>query len=437
MVFRGFIRDSSLKARAGRSSVITIASYGMEQALRLLSNVILASLLFPEAFGIMAIATVIMIGLNMISDSGIHHSIIQNKKGAEEDFRNTAWTLQIYRGIIIFLVACACAYPIASFYEEEILFPIICLLGFVEAIRGFRTTSVSLCAKNLNLAKVALLKVVVQVGTIIFMVAWVLVEPTIWALVAGAIFGVLIDIPLGHRLLNDGFKHKFAIDRQSFGELFGFGKWIFVSSIVGFIASHSDRLIVGKAFEIGDVGLYAIAYTLAYVPWIVFNKLSNDVLMPIYSEIQSQNIADIRKKMLKIRASISSLLLIPCLFLMIFGQEIIELLYDDRYLKAGWMLEVLVAGVAITVATNVGPIYLGLGKPKVLLLVTMFKALSLLSAMLIGHYYMGAIGLVIGVAASHLLNYIFLIGVYLRFKLWIWKLDILFLLLVGLSFFVF
>ena len=79
---KNFFSGTSLQARASRSSAITILGYGTEQALRLVSNVVLAALLYPEAFGIMAIATVVMIGLNMVSDSGIHHAIIQNKKGA-------------------------------------------------------------------------------------------------------------------------------------------------------------------------------------------------------------------------------------------------------------------------------------------------------------------------------------------------------------------
>ena len=429
---KNLFSGTSLQARASRSSAITILGYGTEQALRLVSNVVLAALLYPEAFGIMAIATVVMIGLNMVSDSGIHHAIIQNKKGAEQEFRNTAWTLQIYRGFIIWAIACIAAYPLSRLYEEAVLFPVICVLGFTEVIRGFQTTAMSVHAKDLNLAKVALVKVGIQLLNIVFMVIWALIDPTLWALVGGGIFANLVGMPLAHRFLNGSFKHEFKIDRKSFIDLFNFGKWIFLSSIVGFVGNYSDRMVVGKVFEMADLGLYSIAYALAYVPWVVFNKLGRDVLMPIYSKVQDRDIADIRRQLFKIRSYIAALLLPPTLFLMMFGKEVIELIYDDRYLQAGWMLEVLAFGVAVTVATNIGPIYLGLGKPKMLLLVTVFKAIFLLSSMLAGYHYFGAPGLVVGVALSQFLNYLFLIGIYVHFKLWIWKLDAFFLAIIAI-----
>jgi hypothetical protein len=93
-------RGSSAKHTAMRGSFWTLGGYGISQVIRLLSSLILARLLFPEAFGLMALVNVFMQGLEMLSDIGLGPSIIQNKRGTEPKFLRTAWTLQILRGFV-------------------------------------------------------------------------------------------------------------------------------------------------------------------------------------------------------------------------------------------------------------------------------------------------------------------------------------------------
>ena len=101
-----------------RSSLWSVGGFGLGHALRLASNLILTRLLFPEAFGLMALVTIFMIGLEMFTDLGIVTSIIQNKRGEEADFLNTAWTIKVIRGIVIFICIYLIAGPVAWFYEE-------------------------------------------------------------------------------------------------------------------------------------------------------------------------------------------------------------------------------------------------------------------------------------------------------------------------------
>jgi O-antigen/teichoic acid export membrane protein len=89
------------------------------QALRLGSNIVLAWLLFPEAFGLMLLVNVFMQGLQMFSDIGIGPSIIQNKRGNDPDFLNTAWTIQAIRGFVLWFIACVLAWPIAWIFAHN------------------------------------------------------------------------------------------------------------------------------------------------------------------------------------------------------------------------------------------------------------------------------------------------------------------------------
>jgi len=93
----------SFVQRVMRGAAFTSGGFVLSQGMRFASNLILARLLFPEAFGLMALMT----GLTMLSDTGVPQSIMQNKRGEDPDFLNTAWTLNLMRGVVLWLIACA------------------------------------------------------------------------------------------------------------------------------------------------------------------------------------------------------------------------------------------------------------------------------------------------------------------------------------------
>jgi hypothetical protein len=92
--------SASLNRLALSGVIWTIAGYGASQVMRFGGNLILTRLLLPEYFGLMALVNIPIIGLQLFSDVGIIPSIVQNKRGDEPGFYNTAWTLQIVRGIL-------------------------------------------------------------------------------------------------------------------------------------------------------------------------------------------------------------------------------------------------------------------------------------------------------------------------------------------------
>ena len=82
-----------------RGVIYALIGHGGSQGLRLVSNVILSRMLFPQAFGLMAIVRLVLNGLELLSDAGVAFSIIRDRRGDEPSFLNTAWTIQIIRGV--------------------------------------------------------------------------------------------------------------------------------------------------------------------------------------------------------------------------------------------------------------------------------------------------------------------------------------------------
>jgi O-antigen/teichoic acid export membrane protein len=104
----------ALRHRAVGGSVWTLVGFGTSNALRLVSNVLLARLLFPEAFGLMAMVHVFIQGLWLFTDIGVGPAIVQSKRGDDRDYLDTAWTIQALRGMALTLVSFAIAWPTCS-----------------------------------------------------------------------------------------------------------------------------------------------------------------------------------------------------------------------------------------------------------------------------------------------------------------------------------
>lgn len=427
-------KGDGLKAKAVRGAFWTILGYGSQQAIRLGSNLIMTRLLVPEMFGVMAIAQVFLVGLNMFSDLGINSSIVQNKRGEDHYFLNTAWTIQVIRGLCIYVVLVLIAYPVSILYEQPILFPILCVLGINAIIIGFQTTGFASADKNLTIGVKTSIELAAQLMGVLVMIVWAAFTPSIWALVGGSVTGSAALVGLGHLLLSD-HKHRFILVREHLNDIIRFGKWIFLSSVVGFFANQLDKLILGKLLTMEMLGFYTIAYTLSQLPALVSSQLGNRVMLPVYAKLQDISQAEFRKYVFKVRTRLAVVLLPITLTFMVFGEQIVNFLYDDRYRSAGWMTEVLSVGVAIHLATNAGPFLLALGKSKVFSIMVVMKTAILALSMYLGWLYGSAEGLIYGIALSSIVYYVAQSIIYRRNGMWLWRLDAVLLVIVAILFF--
>jgi len=357
------LRGDGLKARALKGSAWTIAGFGSSQVLRLGSNLVLTRLLFPEAFGLMALVSVFMQGLAMFSDVGIGPSIIQNKRGEEPAFLNTAWTIQIVRGFILWAGAWALAWPVASFYGEPLLMQMLPVVGLTAAIQGFQSTAVFTSNRRLDLGRLTMLQLVGQAVSIAVMVTWAAIEPTVWALVAGGIASSIVQVGLGHVVLAS-HRHRIGWDRQASRSLFRFGKWIFLGTAITFIGQQADRLFLGRAVGAAELGVYSIAVMIVAVPIAVNMTLIRRVGYPVLSE-KHRSTGDVRAALERIRRMTDLSLLAPIGLVIPLAPAGVALLYDERYHAAGAMVSVLLVRAAMRVMLEpIESALVAIGRPR-------------------------------------------------------------------------
>lgn len=329
-----------LRARAIRGAGWTLTGFVVQQVLRLGSNLVLTRILYPEAFGLMALASVFMTGIEMFSDLGIRPAIVQNARGDDPEFLNTAWTIQIIRGFLLWTIACLMAFPISRLYGEPDLFPLLIAIGSTAAIRGFQTTGYATNSRNLLLGWMTTVELISQACGILIMIAWAAIDPSVWALAGGGIFSSIISVLVAHRVLGN-FRHRLTWNRSCARDLLRFGKWVLVSSVITFVAESGDRLLIPRLVGIADLAFYSIAMMLAQLPARTFGQLANRVLFPAYSKIHQRDDHDRITKICRQFVRVSSIAYVLPLTMLFAGPKLIGIMYDERYISSGNALSLL------------------------------------------------------------------------------------------------
>jgi O-antigen/teichoic acid export membrane protein len=393
---------SSLKKLAIRGAVWTIASYGASQLLRFGSNLILTRLLEPKLFGLMALIYIFIIGVNLFSDVGLGPSIIQNKRGDDPTFLNTAWTMQVIRGFGLWFCILAIAGPVAKFYGEPQLLWLLPIVGLTTIFNGFNSTALFTLNRHMAIGKLAVFELGIQVISLAVMNTWAWFSPNVWAIVAGSLTGDIVRLVWSHRL-NREVPNHFNWDREAVNAILSFGKWIFISTAITFLAEQIDRLMLGKLLSFELLGVYGIAFTLADMPRQILAAIVHKVMFPALSKLSDLPRDTFRTKLLQNRWPILVSLVLGLTILVSFGDLLILVLYDNRYTQASWMLPLLALGIWPRIlAQTIDAALLALGKPIYSTCGNFLKFSFMVVGLPLGFSFMGLAGAIIVVALNDL-----------------------------------
>ena len=340
----------------------TTLGYGGVQAIRLLNNIILTRLLAPPIFGLMALINAIRTGVELLSDVGIVQNIVSNPRGAEPDFQDTAWTLQAIRGFFLAIACLVLAVPLGSFFNSHELTLLLPLASLFFIFNGFGSTAHGLIQKELKIARFSMFEVGFAFVTLVIHVVVVLITPTIWGLVLASVLTTAAAMIMTY-LYFPGMRHRFMIDRAIVRQLFKFGKWVFLSSIVYFFAMNFDRLYFAKQITLSQLGIYGIARGLADMFSLLVLRCSNSVLFPTIAAAGLAPI-ELRQKILRGRRTLLAAAAVAVGGFLAVAPAIVRLLYDPRYESAGPIVQILCVGLWFnTLAATNDSILLGLGRP--------------------------------------------------------------------------
>jgi O-antigen/teichoic acid export membrane protein len=426
-------------SRSMNSGAWTLGAHVFIQFFRLASNLVMARLLVPELFGVMALTNVLIFGMMLFSDIGLHHNVVQSKRGDDPEFLNTVWTTQLIRGVLVFVIGALLSFllvqlnafeilPKESTYAHPILPSVLLMMSFSAILMGFEPTKVSTAMRNLAVKELRIIEFFSHLAGIIFMLVWAWISPTIWALVFSSWFSVVIKNALCSWIL-PGEGNKIYWNKAYFKEIFGFGKWVFLSSIAGFLCMTGDRLMLGGMMTQHLFGQYAIAILIFSAGKELFSKINGSVIFPALSEVFRNNPQNLKVSYYKFRFASDSLLALGAGMLYVTAPIIMSTLYDERYAESGLMLQILAIGLLGFRYELTNQCFIGMGKPKYLTIMTYANMVVLFTLTPIVNHFYGNFAALWAISLSSLVTIPLVIFFKIRKNIMDWKRE-----LIGLVF---
>lgn len=407
-----------LFARAMRGSAFTAGSYAISQIIRLGANLVLTRLLFPEAFGLMALVSVVLVGLAMFSDMGVGPAISQHPRGDERAFLDTAYSINVARGGLLWLLTCTLAYPVAALYDAPDLRLLLPVAGITLLIAGFNPTRIDTANRHLLLGRLTLLDLMAQFIGIAAMLVLALVMQSVWALVIGAIFGSAAKLVILSKWL-PGPANRVRWDKEAAHDLIHFGKWIFLSTACGFLLAQGDKAIFGAYLSLQELGVYNIGYFLASFPVLLAGAVVGRIMIPLYRDHPPAASAANFTKMRRLRFGVTGGTLILLAVLALTGVALVGVMYDARYAGAG---AIVVAIACMQMPGVVGMTYdqsaLAAGDSRTYFLLMALKATVQTAAFLIGAAQGGVMGALLAQAIALVLLHPAIVLLARKHRVW-------------------
>ena len=412
------LESRALESRALKGTYFIVAFYGLGMGLRFVGSIVLTRLFAPELFGLMTLLTTIIVGLNLFSHIGFEDNVIQNPRGDDEPFLNTTWTIQVLRGIALWLVMVVVAWPVAHFYDPR-LFWLLPFVGFGAVISGFSSPNLLSLSRHLGVGRLSLLELVCQVVLYGVAIGWAYFDRSIRALVVARLASELVRTILSYRVVKGGTRPRFVLERDALRSLFTFGRWILIGTALTFLANQSDRLMLPKllpkstAFQV--LGVYGIAFSLSDLPRQIISMFSSKVGFPFIAKFSHRPRPEFRKVLLKYRMMVLAAGAVLLTFTICIGDIFILHVYKKPYHGAAWMIAIFGLGLWHTLLySTTSPAIMSLQKAHYNALANLLYLVALLVLLPLGYNYFGIVGAVAAVAVSDLPMYF--VNVYASYR---------------------
>jgi O-antigen/teichoic acid export membrane protein len=425
----------SLRQRLWHAGGWSVLSHASTQLIRLAGNVLLARFLMPEAFALSTVVMLLTVGLTLFSDLGVFQNVVRHPDAENRRFLDTAWSVQVLRGVVIWLVALGVAACLPwlvragwvradTVYADPRLPWMIAVATFSAVFQGFESTQVLVERRHMRLKRLTQIELASQVVASVLMVTVAWFTRSVWAFVVGGLCAAALRCIWTHRVLG-GPANRWAWDAHVLRDLVGFGKWVFLSSVLFYLVSNSDRLILSNLIDSTTFGLYSIGFLLATAPGLVMNTLAGSVALPTLSEVIRERPHDLVRVLAEFQRLSDGFLGPMVGLLWSLGPFIVGFFYDARYQPAGAILSSLAWGVAANRYVVLEQCYLAMGQPQMLTLVNAVRFLCAFIGIPLAFQFAGFEGALAVIVLTQYTGWPFAVYFKIRNKLFDWRTELL------------
>jgi lipopolysaccharide exporter len=354
--------DGSLHHKAIRSGAwVGLSSAGMA-VLSFARSIILARLLTPEIFGLMAVCSMAVRMIEIFTETGFGAALIHRQQRFE-DARDTAFTLMVLRGIVLSVLAFFIAPWAAAFYNQPILDSLVAVVGISFILTGCKNVNLIALQKELDFKRLTYFEQAAGVLNFFVSVGLAYAFRSVWALVYAQVLSAAITTALSFIIVPG--RVRFRLDFAIAKELFHYGKFITGLVIVVFLTRELDNAVIGKLLGMDALGYYVIAYTLANIPSTYLSTVLAKVLFPMFSKLQADRVALGVEYGRGIRL-ITAVVVPMSVGIAVLAPEMVAALYGPRWAPAVAPLQILaVFGCFRALWMLNGYLYNAIGKPRI------------------------------------------------------------------------
>lgn len=324
--------------------------------------IILAMFLAPYDFGLMGVALLTISSIETFTQTGFQQALVQ-RKGNVAPYLDTAWTFTAIRGAALFCIALLAAPLASSVFDASEATLVIRITALSILFQSFTSTAVIFFQKELDFRKQFTYNFSGILVDFTVSIIAVFILRNVWALVFGLLAGHIVRMCMSYIL--HPYRPRFDIDFAKAKELFGFGKWILGSSVLVFLITQGDSILIGYVMGVVALGLYQLATVISNTPTTEIANVVGEVAFPAFAKLQDK--IDVLRtgylRVLKITTFFSFGL--AC-FLIVLIDELIEAFMNPEWLPIVTPVQILaVAGAVRALAATTSPVFVALGKPRI------------------------------------------------------------------------
>lgn len=370
------------------------------KSIGLVSSIILARLLLPEDFGIVAIAMAIYAFIDLFGAFGFGTVLIQKQNATVTDY-NTAWTFKLLFGLCAAALLMLLAPWVAAYYQDPRLTAVIYTISLMAVLSGCTNIGVIDFQKNLDFRKELKLQVIPKLLSFSCTMVLVVVLGNYWALVFGMLVNEALNVIFSFYM--NAFRPRFSL--ASARELFGFSKWLMLNNAIDYINKKVPILLTGQLLDSKAVGLFSVGEEIALLPTSEIAAPINRATYPVYAKLKDDK-AELRKAYLNTINLSASISLPAAAGIAFLAPLLVPTVLGPIWVPMTEMMQWLaLAGFVISLSSNVGYVFMATGSPRYLVFTNVLRAAIFIPALyfFIRLYGLTGIGYALLLAASILM----------------------------------
>ncbi|NRA53234.1 MAG: lipopolysaccharide biosynthesis protein [Gammaproteobacteria bacterium] len=230
------------------------------KSLGFISSAVLARLLVPEDFGLVATVMVVLGFVSLLFEFGVNWALIQNNKASDEHF-NTAWTIRIIQAIIIAALIAVFAPQIAQAYGDTRIEEICLIIALATFIQGFENIGTVKFQKEMNFSKDFSYNVTPKIIATIITIGLAFYYQSYYALVVASLLNSLIKVVISYSIID----YRPRLTLTKFSDIWGFSQWILIRNIANYISTQGDIIVLSALATPTNIGYYKWSSELSFI----------------------------------------------------------------------------------------------------------------------------------------------------------------------------